>query len=271
MKDGKCSVDLSNRIVQGANTHQLSSITGTIYSPLTKDLEEDQSKKLINIKSFQKIVGLLNYIALHTRPDISYAVQSLSSKLKEPTQDALAQAKRTLSYLLQYHSKTMIYDKIKEKENILFLLTDSSFANSVSRKSVYGNLILLNDNIISYRSKLEPVITFSSTEAEFVAISISIQDLKGKFNILKDLNIDFKVVVLVDSQPAIRLCLGRIAVGRLKHLDTKFKYVSQEISTMKAVIHHIPTYENWADIFTKRSTRTMLKKFRDKFYEESTN
>eukprot|EP00924_Labyrinthula_sp_SR-Ha-C_P012161 snap_masked-scaffold_26-processed-gene-4.119-mRNA-1 protein AED:1.00 eAED:1.00 QI:0/0/0/0/1/1/2/0/265 len=265
MKDGKCSVDLLNRIVQGANTHQLSSTTGTFYSPLTKDLEEDQNKKLINIKSFKKIV------ALHTRPDISYAVQSLSSKLKETTQDALAQAKRTLSYLLQYHSNTMIYDKIKEKENILFLLTDSSFPNSVSRKSVYGNLILLNDNIISYRIKLEPVMTLSSTEAEFVAISISVQDLNGKFNLLKDLDVDFKVIVLVDSQPAMRLCQGRRAVGKLKHLDTKSKYVSQEIKNMKAVIHHIPTYENWADIFTKRSTRTMLKKFRDKFYGESTN
>eukprot|EP00924_Labyrinthula_sp_SR-Ha-C_P011642 snap_masked-scaffold_17-processed-gene-4.11-mRNA-1 protein AED:0.39 eAED:0.40 QI:0/-1/0/1/-1/1/1/0/190 len=164
-------------------------------------------------------------------------------------------------YLFKAKNKKLKYEDLKESENFLYLPTDSSYANGEDRKSVYGNMIVLNDSIIFYRSKTEPIMTTSSTEAEYVGISCSIKDLRVTYILLKELEVDFKTVIRIDNQPALRLCQGEIATGRLKHLDIRYKYVAQEVSAMKAKLQYVQTSENWSDIMTKLSGKMCFINF----------
>eukprot|EP00924_Labyrinthula_sp_SR-Ha-C_P000725 snap_masked-scaffold_7-processed-gene-1.35-mRNA-1 protein AED:1.00 eAED:1.00 QI:0/-1/0/0/-1/1/1/0/95 len=94
------------------------------------------------------------------------------------------------------------------------MFVDSSFANGPGRLSAYGFVILLNNNLIVARSKLEPVVVNNSTEAEYAGISLALRKLKGLFIISCSLNIDFQTFVYVDNQPAMRIILNDTAAGR---------------------------------------------------------
>eukprot|EP00924_Labyrinthula_sp_SR-Ha-C_P009553 snap_masked-scaffold_2-processed-gene-27.53-mRNA-1 protein AED:0.39 eAED:0.39 QI:0/0/0/0.5/1/1/2/0/312 len=261
-----CYVNLYNHIVNGFEQHRLEVPKNKLETPMNKDLIADDTNKLYAEKEYQQIVGLLNYITVYGRPEMSFSIHMLSTKLKNPTQCCLEQSKRALMYLFKTKNKKLKYEALKDSENVLYLLTDSSYANGENRKSVFGNIILLNENIIFYRSKTEPIVTTSSTEAEYVGISCSIKDLRVSYNLLKELKVDFRTVILIDNQPALRLCKGEIATGRLKHLDTRYKYVAQEVLAMKAELQYVQTSENWSDIMTKLCGKNMFSKFLDRFY-----
>eukprot|EP00924_Labyrinthula_sp_SR-Ha-C_P002014 snap_masked-scaffold_30-processed-gene-3.37-mRNA-1 protein AED:1.00 eAED:1.00 QI:0/-1/0/0/-1/1/1/0/82 len=80
------------------------------------------------------------------------------------------------------------------------------------------------------------------------------------------MDVDFKTVILLDNQPSLRLCQGEIATGRLKHLNTRYKYVAQEVSAMKAKLQYVQTSENWSDIRTKLRGKNMFNKFLENYY-----
>eukprot|EP00924_Labyrinthula_sp_SR-Ha-C_P002008 snap_masked-scaffold_30-processed-gene-3.38-mRNA-1 protein AED:1.00 eAED:1.00 QI:0/-1/0/0/-1/1/1/0/152 len=152
---------------------------------MNKDLIADDTNKLYAVREYHQIVVPLNYITFYERPEMSFCIHMMSTRLKNPTQNCLEQSKGALMYLFKTRNKKLKYESLKDSENTVYLLTDSSYANGEDRKSVYGILILLNDNVVFYRRKTEPIVATSSTEAEYVGISCSIKDLRVIYNLLK--------------------------------------------------------------------------------------
>eukprot|EP00924_Labyrinthula_sp_SR-Ha-C_P007184 augustus_masked-scaffold_8-processed-gene-11.44-mRNA-1 protein AED:1.00 eAED:1.00 QI:0/0/0/0/1/1/2/0/980 len=216
-------------------------------------------------KQYQQIVGIINYITQHGRPEVSYAVHVLSRHMSAPTADSLSEARRTLRYLFDSKDLILKYDAVKLK-NDLKMFVDSSFANGPGRLSVYGFIIFLNDNLIVARSKLEPVVVNNSTEAEYVGISLALRELKGIFIILQSLDVDLQTFVYVDNQPAMRMILNDTAAGRNRYLDTRFQFAKQELKAMKAELVYVKTEENLADVMTKMLQRNKINMFNNKVY-----
>jgi hypothetical protein len=79
------------------NAHDVS----TPMDPNVKlDLAQDQGEKELKyIKGYQAIIELLQYAALATRPDISFAVAALSQYNSRTFTSHLTGAKRVLEYL----------------------------------------------------------------------------------------------------------------------------------------------------------------------------
>jgi hypothetical protein len=60
----------------------------------------------------------------------------------------------------------------------LLVYSDSDWANNKeNRKSVGGYMIFLNDVLISWRSKLQRVVSLSSAEAEFYACTEAVKEV----------------------------------------------------------------------------------------------
>ena len=59
----------------------------------------ETKQPLQNVKLFQSIVGGLLYVNIGSRPEISYAINQLSKKMKNPSKEDLNYAKRVLRYL----------------------------------------------------------------------------------------------------------------------------------------------------------------------------
>ena len=76
----------------------------------------------------------------------------------------------------------------------LQMFVDSDYANDrIARRSKTGWLIFLNGNLVSFGSRLQTSVARSSTEAEYMALSMAAKELLWVRNILT--SVGFKVKV----------------------------------------------------------------------------
>jgi len=98
--------------------------------------------------------------------------------------------------------------KYKEEEDIkITTYSDSDWASdSKDRKSISGNLITIGDNnIIAWKSKKQPIVTLSSMEAEYVAASTTLQDIKLIKELINFIIGEIEIPTLfIDNQSALR-------------------------------------------------------------------
>ena len=118
--------------------------TPTIPTPLHQDLESDALDKKEHEK-YREIIGVLNYIALVSRPDISWNVSRMSKYLARPTRLHMNAAKRCLHYLNETVEETIMYRPGSGSEiDILWGYCDADFAGyQDSMQSTTGYVCVL--------------------------------------------------------------------------------------------------------------------------------
>jgi hypothetical protein len=117
-----------------------------------------------------QIVGSLQYVATVTRPDISFAASALARFLTCPTAHLMNCAEKVSRYLAKTKKHRLTYTKA----NLIQLkgYSDADWANcEMTRKSTSGFVIYINNAPVYWRSKRQPIVTMSSTEAELVALT----------------------------------------------------------------------------------------------------
>jgi hypothetical protein len=129
------------------------------------------------------------YAMLGTRPDIAYAVSTLSKFNSCPAPEHHAAAKRVLRYLQETKTHGLLYcgqDDSNFPEPICY--TDSDWAGDTeSRKSTGGYVFLLCGAAVSWKSKKQSTISLSSTEAEYVALSEATKEAMWLKRLLREI------------------------------------------------------------------------------------
>jgi len=134
--------------------------------PGTK-LSKDDTETKVDATLFKQVVGSLMYLTA-TRPDLMYGVSLISRFMSSPTESHWFAAKRILRYL-KGTTELGIYYK-KEGNTKVMAYTDSDFARDIDdRRNTSGYVFLLSSGAISWSSKKQPVVSLSTTEAEYIA------------------------------------------------------------------------------------------------------
>jgi hypothetical protein len=122
-----------------------------------------------------------------------------------------------------------------------------------TRISVTGFVINLLDVPVCWCSKSQKGVTLSSTEAEYVAISEAIKEVKFVYYLLSDLHIKVKlpIVVKTDNIGAIFMSENASTGFRTRHVDTRYHFVREFIEDGFIKFEFVRSVENDADIFTK--------------------
>ncbi len=119
---------------------------------------------------FRRILGQLMYLANCTRPDISFAVGRLASRMKEPCEKDWGRMKR----LLRYVSGTKDYRLTYERQSgppVLRTYVDASYGVDPKRgRSITGYIIHLESAPISWRSHFQTTVADSPNAAEYIAL-----------------------------------------------------------------------------------------------------
>ncbi|XP_019240064.1 PREDICTED: uncharacterized protein LOC109220058 [Nicotiana attenuata] len=142
----------------------------TVSSPLdsTIKLKAREGALLSDPMYCRKLVGKLNFLT-NTRLNIAYSVQHLSQFMQAPREPHLKAALHVLRYLKQ--DPTLGIFLSKDTNYGLRAYCDSNWASSPdSRKSISGNIVLLGDSPISWKSKKQSAVSLSSAEAEYRSI-----------------------------------------------------------------------------------------------------
>ena len=123
-----------------------------------------------------------------------------------------------------------------------------------SGKSTGAYVVKMGTGAISWRSKLQDVVTLSTTEAEYIAAVHAGQELLWLHNLLGELGYTFSSphTLYIDNQSAISVSHNPEHHGRMKHLDLKFFWLRDEVTQKKSISTvHCPTNFMPADILTK--------------------
>eukprot|EP00924_Labyrinthula_sp_SR-Ha-C_P006185 snap_masked-scaffold_54-processed-gene-1.72-mRNA-1 protein AED:1.00 eAED:1.00 QI:0/-1/0/0/-1/1/1/0/232 len=162
--------------------------------------KNDNSKFLDMKKKFQSLVGSITYICRVYRPDISFQTNMLAQCSNKPTVAHLKAGKKIIAYLLNTYSLGLRYKKdVKD-----FKAVPYSDASLSGRFSMTGYIIKVSESTLLYKTKKQKCIATSSTEAEVMACSLTVKELKWLQINLKFMDIELKEVVLkTDNKGAV--------------------------------------------------------------------
>ncbi|XP_022030999.1 uncharacterized mitochondrial protein AtMg00810-like [Helianthus annuus] len=125
---------------------------------------------------------------------MAYSVHYLSQFMRSPTQAHFKIALRLLRYLNGAPGKVILF----KKEDTLDIkaFSDSDCAKCLgSRKSVTGFCVFLGNNLVSWKSKKQTTVSWSSAEAEYRSMCVATCEIIWILNLLKELKVDVKLPV----------------------------------------------------------------------------
>jgi hypothetical protein len=141
---------------------------------------------------------------------------------------------------------------------------DADFANCPeTRKSVTGILIMLQGTPVLWSSKKQPIVTKSTTAAEYVAASLAADEAILIQKTLEDMGIPQSPIPLLQDNTACEALLKNpVESGRTKYLQTHWHYVRELIGAQRIAVYRVDTKSQLADVLTKPLSAPRMLQFR---------
>ncbi|MGL4341755.1 MAG: reverse transcriptase domain-containing protein, partial [Lactococcus lactis] len=220
---------------------------------------------------YRSVVGSLLQLVKYSRPDIANAVRELSKCMDGASPAAFKELKRLLKFVIDTKDYGLKINPIINKNDLEWEVTvfsDSDWGGDKDdRHSVSGYVIFLLGVPILWRSKLQRVVSLSSSEAEYYALSEAAKDVKFIAQILSSVGIKYKqpIIINVDNVGAIFMAENASANGKTKHIDIRYHYVREFIMDNFIKIIFVKSADNKADVFTKNVSSEIYNKHKDDF------
>ena len=246
-----------------------SSLTPGTPRFIARRLENEEDKvNAQDHETYRSGVGTLLYLTKHSRPDISNPVRELSKTMDAPAPAHLKEMYKLIRFVLETQDHGLKFKLMKSiRKWVLKALSDSDFASDKeTRISVFGYSIYFCGIPIAWRSKGMKSVVLSTTEAEYMALSEVVKELKFIVQLLQTMNItvELPITVYVDNVGAIWLSNNRNTGDRTKHIDIRTAFVKEYQEDGKIIIKFVKSEENDADIFTKNTSSIIYQKHQEK-------
>lgn len=227
--------------------------------------------------NYHSIIGKLNYIAQNTRPDISFAAPQCARYSSNPTALHELAVKRIGGYLLATRDKGLILHPAHDFKLDMFV--DADYAGMWHREyselkecalSRTGYIITYCGCPIHWASKLQSEIALSTTESEYIALSMASRELlplrrlvlklhkHGLFATPLDTHFSTThtstleaSTIYEDNASCVVLAHSEGTKVRTKHISLKWHRLKDHIKQGDLKVVKIESNLNWADIFTK--------------------
>ena len=210
---------------------------------------------------YQCIIGSMMYLAVCTRPDISFAAGILGRFASNPDESHLEAAMRVLRYIKGTRNYELVFTK---GNSILKAYSDADFAGTDEKcRSTTGSILQLGSNAIHWKHSLQRLVALHSTESEILALLETVKEVIWTKKLLGDFKEPEKEIeIFVDNEPATRIANSVTSIKRTKHFNVKTHYIMQKVEEKEISVTWISTKDNKADIFTKALPGPKLQKAR---------
>jgi deoxyuridine 5'-triphosphate nucleotidohydrolase len=239
--------------------------------------------------TYRQAIGEIIYAVVTCRPDIAFACLKLSQYSAKPAEIHYEAVKRLLRYLMQtkdegiyywrdtprydlplgplpvcHHSNNYKRNEItlnQSHKSIIHAAVDSDFASDKShRKSVSGICIKLAGGTILYKTKFQPTVALSSTEAEFNAAVEAGKYILYVRTILEEIGLaqEHASILYEDNQGALLMANAQRPTKNTKHIDIKHFALQDWVQDDLLKLKRIDTSDNYSDVFTKATGTTLF-------------
>ena len=261
---------LIERIIQACNMEDCTpKSTPAETKPLPQNKDGPPAPQTFNYAS---VIGMLTYLAGHTRPDIAYAVHQCARYTFNPKVTHENAVKRIVRYLKHTKDKGLIISKPDDLHIKCFvdadfagLWTTEDRSDPHSVKSRTGFVICVGDIPVIWQSKLQTEIALSTFEAEYVALSTAMRDVLPFLNLYKEIitslhidaigeiSINTNTDVYEDNASCEKLANMEMSryTPQSKHFGIKYHWFRKKLKPNHIQVKRVETKENIADIFTK--------------------
>jgi len=227
-------------------------LVSTPFDPSIK-LHNDTSPLFTDISPYRRLIGRLIYLNT-TRPDITFITQQLSQFLSKPTQTHYNAALRVLQYLKGSPDRGIFFSRSSSLH--LQGYTDVDWAGCKdTRRSISGHCFLLGQSLICWRTKKQPTVSRSSSEAEYRAMTSTTCELQWLLYLLRDLPVQCVNlhVLYCENQSTMHIAANLVFHERTKHLDIDCHIVREKLQARLFKLLPITTHDQLADFFFTKS------------------
>jgi hypothetical protein len=249
-----------------------------------EDPKEQQTLETAMGFSYRQGIGELIFALTICRIDISIAVITLSQYAANPAKEHYQAVKAVFVYLWHTRNDGLHYWRpesrpelpdiplpipITKLKRLLEFLNfddplvavgagDSTWASDRKhRRSMGGIVFLLAGAAIYYRTRLQPTVAQSSTEAEFCNMTDAGKAALYLRSILDELGIDqiMPTQILADNRGARQLSNARQPTRRTRHVDMKYFVILEWTEEERIAYPEVSTNNNFSDSLTKPTGR----------------
>lgn len=225
-------------------------------------LTKEGAGSQVDATLYKQIVGSLRYLTA-TRPDLIYSVNLVSRYMEKPTEQHLLAVKRILRYVQGTMEYGIQYQSDNKEELMGFV--DSDYAGDEDdRKSTSGYVFMNGGGAISWASRKQPIVTLSTTEAEYVSAAAGACQAVWLRNVLEEIGCKQgeRTVLFCDNSSTIKLSKNPVFHGRSKHIQVRFHFLRELVSDEIIELEYCSTQDQLADVMTKAVKLDVFEKLR---------
>jgi hypothetical protein len=232
---------------------------GAAVTPPLRSTPEDE---IVLHELFRSYVGRVMFACGKSEPTISNACRELTCHLNAPNDTHWTALKNLIGYLKGKSFQGLKMRAPKDRRVVAFV--DSDYASDRGdRKSISGYLVTIGGCLVSWQSKKQSGVTLSSTESEFVAMSMAATEIKFVVSLLTEIFRDPPILPSIlkeDNTGAIFMAKNTAIGQRTKHVDIRYRFVNDMILCKELSVEHIRSGDNPSDSMTKNLPLALFTK-----------
>ncbi|KRZ81709.1 Retrovirus-related Pol polyprotein from transposon TNT 1-94 [Trichinella sp. T8] len=201
----------------------------------------DDERNQMQLIPYRAAVGSLIFLMNCTRPDISFEVSKVAQFAENPGLTHWKAVKQIFRYIKGTEDLKPVYcsnlkrDKIgiplMENQHQLIAFCDSDWAGDAdSRRSTVGYIMTFCNGPMAWSSRVQKTIALSTVEAEYMALTEGVKEVKWICQLLMDLgrNQVTPTPLFSDNQGAAFLTKNPQHHTRTKHIDIRYHFTRTE-------------------------------------------
>jgi hypothetical protein len=211
---------------------------------------------------FRSLTDTLQYL-MFTHPDIANAVQQICLHMHDLREPHLNVMKHVLRYL-RGSLDFSLHLRRSASSSKLTVYTNTDWAGcSDARQSTSSYVVFHGDNLISWYSKRQNIISRSSAKAEYRTVANGMAEACWLRQLLQELHAPLSKSTLIYwyNVSVVNLSINPIQHQHTKYVEVDLHFVREHVAISDIRILHVSMTSQFTDIFTKGLPTSVFSEF----------
>ena len=197
--------------------------TSSLMSSSAK-LSHDAAGVEVDPTLYRSMIGSLLYLTA-SRPNIAFNVGICAKFQATPKESHLTAIKQIIRYINGISDYGIWY--LRDSNECLVGYSDADWAECINdRKSTSSGCFYLGNNLVSWMSKKQNLVSLSMAEAEYIAMASCCAQLLWMKNLLHEYGITQDTMcVFCDNTSAINLSKILVQHSKSKHIEIRYHFI----------------------------------------------